>query len=651
MNLINREMKIQLKSLQLNYFKGAKNLTVDFSYRTEIRGKNESGKTRLVDAWCFLLFGKNSEDQKDFSIKSLDKNNEPLHRVDHSVTGVLSVDGSDTKLERIYKEKWVKKRGEETPEFAGHETLFFVNGVPHQLKDYTEKVESILPESLFKQVTNPAFFNSMKWTDRREMLFKMAGNVTDKDVLAVNKDLQKFYEAITGKSFDEFKRELAAKKKLLKESILDIPARIDEVSRAIVPDPDYPAIEKEITQHNARIHQIDGLIASDAEKYNTANQENQRKQNRIYEIQRNIDQLKNDDIRKADKSINGLKVRRNELLAEIDWYNRNAITLQNNLSSVNAKKHSLVSENEKLRSDWTALNETVFVFDDILGMCMSCHRPLESEDIETKKAEMQSNFNNDKSSKLQRITNTGQSNKTEIERLNIEVVRIQDQIDNEKQALDDKQKEVNCVVIPEKPETIQNPQIKVLQDELTMTTGLMKAVAKADNSSLTEEKATINNALDSLKKDLNVKEQNEKLQIRKQELIDSEKSLSQQIADLEKQEFQCEAFTRAKIGMIEDKVNSMFSLVKFKMFNGLINGGSEEVCETLINGVPYGDVNGAGKIQGGLDIIKSLSKHYDCYAPVIIDNRESCTEIPEMNCQVISLIVDPTCKELKVVNN
>jgi DNA repair protein SbcC/Rad50 len=103
--------------------------------------------------------------------------------------------------------------------------------------------------------------------------------------------------------------------------------------------------------------------------------------------------------------------------------------------------------------------------------------------------------------------------------------------------------------------------------------------------------------------------------------------------------------------MIEDKVNSMFSLVKIKLFNGLVNGGSEEVCTTLINGVPYEDANAAARVQGGLDIIRTLSKHYDVFAPVIIDNRESVTEIPEMDCQVISLYVDPDCKELKVINN
>jgi DNA repair exonuclease SbcCD ATPase subunit len=644
-------MRIELKQLKLQYFKGAKDLTVPFSHRTEIRGKNESGKTRLVDAWSWLLFGKNSEDQKEFSIKALDKNNQPLHRVDHSVTGVLSIDGNEMKFERIYKEKWVKKRGEETAEFNGHETLFFVNGVPHQLKDYTEKVESILPESLFKQVTNPGFFNSMKWTDRRAMLFEMAGKITDKDVIATSKELKKFYESLSGKDFEEFKKELAAKKKLLKESILNIPARIDEVNRAIVSDPDYAQINSDINKHNIRLNEIDRLLASDAEKFNKANQENERKQSRIYELRRQINELYFLDKSKVENANQELKIKKTGLTNKIASLKSDIEGFNSRINLLKKQKTDIEDENNSLRKQWTDINESSLTFNENEFICPACGRQLEGNIIEDKKAQIRANFNGFKSAKLKKITDMGRTNAAEIERINQDITKLALQISGYSVTIDKYQKELDAIVIPEVFPIDKNPQIKILQDEINITEGLIKSIAKTDNSTLTKEKAEINNALDALKIALNVKTENEKHKKRLQELIDSEKSLAQQIADLEKQEFQCEAFTRAKIEMIEDKVNSMFSLVRFKMFNGLINGGQEEVCEALINGVPYTDANAAAKIQAGLDIIRTLSKHYDCYAPVFIDNRESVTEIPEMDCQVISLYVDPEYKELKIVNN
>ena len=102
--------------------------------------------------------------------------------------------------------------------------------------------------------------------------------------------------------------------------------------------------------------------------------------------------------------------------------------------------------------------------------------------------------------------------------------------------------------------------------------------------------------------------------------------------------------------MTENKVNSLFKTVKFKMFNGLINGGSEETCETLIAGVPYQDANNAAKINSGIDIINVLSEHYQVHAPIFIDNSEAVNEILNSKSQMIKLYVTED-KELKINHN
>lgn len=645
-------MKIELKTLTLQNFKGARNLTVNFSDRTDILGMNASGKTRIFDAFTWLLHGKDSEDKKDFNIKCLDQNNEPLHRTETSVTGMLSIDGRNMKLERIYKEKWTKKRGEETSEFAGHETLFFVNEVPHTMKEYQAKIDDILSESLFKQVTNPLYFNSqLKWNERREMLIKMAGDITDRNVLKENPDLQTFYYHITGKSFEEFKKELAAKKKLLKESLQNIPARIDEVSRSIVPDPDYSQVQTDIDKHNARITQIDTLIASESEKFDKANKEQVRKQNRIFELEAKIRELKFADLSKVEEATHDLKVKKTRLASDIAQLQSDIAGLKGRIENLKAREAELEKENDIHRKDWTEVNASTLTFDENEFICPTCKRQFEADDIEAKKAEMTTSFNQSKTVKLESITAIGKKNAADIQKIKEDIIKLTLQVSGHGFTLSVKQKEHDEMVIPEKPEIPANPQIKILQDEIDITKGLMKSVAMPDNSELINEKRGIAIKLDELKKQLNIKEQNERLTARKQELINSEKSLNQQIADIEKQEFQCAAFTRAKIDMIEGRVNIMFSIVRFKMFNTLINGGTEETCEALINGVPYQDANNAAKIQAGLDIIKTLSKHYDVYAPVFIDNRESVTDIPDMDCQVISLYVDPTKKDIEVLNS
>ena len=109
-----------------------------------------------------------------------------------------------------------------------------------------------------------------------------------------------------------------------------------------------------------------------------------------------------------------------------------------------------------------------------------------------------------------------------------------------------------------------------------------------------------------------------------------------------------EQFIRAKVAFLEERINQKFSLARFKLFADQIIGGLQEVCETTLNGVPYSSINNAGRIQVGLDIIRTLQEYYGIVAPVWIDNRESIVELPEMSGQVISLIVSEADKHLRI---
>lgn len=82
------------------------------------------------------------------------------------------------------------------------------------------------------------------------------------------------------------------------------------------------------------------------------------------------------------------------------------------------------------------------------------------------------------------------------------------------------------------------------------------------------------------------------------------------------------------------------------MFEAQINGGEKEVCEVMVKGVPYNDVNYAGKVNAGIDVINALGKHYGISAPIWVDNRESITELEPTEAQVINLIKTTGLKQL-----
>lgn len=132
---------------------------------------------------------------------------------------------------------------------------------------------------------------------------------------------------------------------------------------------------------------------------------------------------------------------------------------------------------------------------------------------------------------------------------------------------------------------------------------------------------------------------NKDLEIRKQELLDEEKELGIEIAKQEKTLMLCELFIKTRVNMLESNINSKFKNVRFKLFDIQVNGGVNETCEALINGVPFSNANTAGQINAGLDIIDTLSKHFGVQAPIFIDNRESVNELIDIDSQIINLVV------------
>src|SRR5690554_6283020 len=168
---------IQLKRLQISNFKGIKKLSIDFNSVTNIYGANAAGKTTIFDAFTWLLFGKDSQDRKDFDIKPIDKNGNIIQKIENEVEGELICNDETIVLKRIHREKWVKKRGFPEPEFTGNETVYFWNDVPMNAKEYQSKINDLLDESIFKLISNPLAFNNLKWQDRRGVLMDIAGDI------------------------------------------------------------------------------------------------------------------------------------------------------------------------------------------------------------------------------------------------------------------------------------------------------------------------------------------------------------------------------------------------------------------------------------------------------------------------------------------
>ena len=77
----------------------------------------------------------------------------------------------------------MKKRGTTKEVMDGHSVDYYVDDVPLGKREYDTKVSDICPEQLFRQITNPAYFPSLKMQEQRRMLFEIVGgDITNTDV-------------------------------------------------------------------------------------------------------------------------------------------------------------------------------------------------------------------------------------------------------------------------------------------------------------------------------------------------------------------------------------------------------------------------------------------------------------------------------------
>ena len=183
-------MRMILKRIHIQNFKGCKDRQIEFGNRTCIKGVNGSGKTTIADAVTWVLFGKDSSGATNFDIRPKDSQGKDIDFIEIRVETVWDVDGREITLVKTQKQNWVKKRGSEEKTFEGNINYYEINTIPKPEKEFKAYIASIIDEDLFKFVSNTNAFMAQKPMDRRKTLFKLVSDMTDADVLATDSKFQ-----------------------------------------------------------------------------------------------------------------------------------------------------------------------------------------------------------------------------------------------------------------------------------------------------------------------------------------------------------------------------------------------------------------------------------------------------------------------------
>ena len=640
-------------------WRGAKERTTNFNADvTTIMGANGLGKSRHFDAFIWLLFGKDSKDRKDFEIKSNDESGNPLQKCECSVTGVLSVDGEELTLKRALVEDWVKPRGQVEQVFKGNHTECWWNETPVRVGDYQARVHEVIDETVFKMITNPAFFINMPWKQQREQLFLLAGTITDKEIAANDPAFAALLDKISGKSLSDFKTELAARKKRLKIELGNIQPRIDQTQKMMPESEDWAALEADIERCNTRESEINAQLADEATANRAKYEAEQEKQRRIVELESSRQEaIRNAQQDAKDKAFEVNAARREKSAsrsskARLLELKKNELSgNRREIARLEAEIARIKGEQDKLRDTWQT--ENARAFDESSTICPYCGQPLPADRVE----ESRKHFNDSKDKKLDEITAMGQAmgkEITELEKVLAKVHKATADIEAQEKKIASFIEECDKF-LADNPETTweqlvpaTNPAVADIDKQIAdIKATIATATTGNYNQALADELDAVKTKRGQAQLRLGKRDQIKKCNDEIARLEASGKDLAQQIADAEKEEYTIAQFTKAKIEECERRINGLFTMVHFRLFDYTIDGNEFETCVPLIDGTPFQVANTAKQVNAGLDIINALCKFNGVCAPIFIDNRESVNNLIPCKSQIINLVVT-TDKELVI---
>lgn len=675
-------MKLKIRSLHMENFKGIKSLDVNFSNKTSIKGQNAAGKTTVFDAFTWLLFNKNSAGEEKFNVRPLDKDGNRIDNVEIKVVAVLDVDGKEIELSKVQKQNWVKKRGTDTVALQGNVNSFEIDGYPKSEADFKAYVSGLAQsEDMFKMLTNPQYFSSLKWKDQRDILMRLATDVSDVELAQTDaKYAPLLGELEKAPSTDDIRAKFSKALSGWKKKQAEIPVRIDEAEKSKI---DVDVAEQEL----AKVDLVRRIAECDKKMENAGSAlgDLRSKEMQLQFDMSGMEQTMNRELSNK-KSIMDAELRdcKNELehfAVTISLKEKQISDNEKAITDADAERKKLGEQynSEKAKAfDETPylFDESKWIFDESTTVCSLCGQKLPADKIEQLKADFEerktkakadakrklndskSDFITQKESNLEEIKADGFAKKNLIEELTKKNADLQMEIDSlkkqEQGTLTNKEELCKLLSeIPEEADYSQNEEyVKLKAEHDKILADIAKLESEGADKVVTDlkaKKADMQSQLDEVNKVIAQAANNVAIDDRIETLRDEQKEIGQKVADQEQMLYLLEEFIRFKLDKVSESINSHFKTVNFKLFEMQLNGGMKDCCECTVNGVPYSALNSGHRIVAGLDIIRSLSELYGVSVPIFVDNAESLNEfnVPDMDAQLILLSVSAD-KQLKV---
>lgn len=618
--------EIRLRRLRLLNFKGIRSFDGAFEGNVStVSGKNATGKTTLVDAFTWLLFGKDSKGKTYFDIKTLDADGNAILHLPHEVEAVIEVDGTAMRLHRRYMENWCKEYGA-SDILTGHTTEYYCDDVPLSKREYEDRIEGICDSETFSCITNPLWFNAQTPERRREFLLRMAGEISTAEIIGGDPKLSALPSILGNRTDNDAMRAIAANKKALKEKLRDITAVINRHMQDMseYAGADYAAIEKEM---DAQVSRLQALSSSS---------DDAGREEEISALHRRMRNIRSAIAANAGAEREARDAWRKSIAEQIAAASDAVNGARREVSGLERAASACKEEIGKMEAAYARADAQTFDIGDENFVCPLCHRPLEMEAIEAKIAEMEGEFNLRKARELSGLRES-------IDACRGKYDEAVSGIDDARIRVSNGEKDVARLREEQEKLAEDTPAdidaLCAADDEYAACQAKLAALEKSGGPERDDERRAIEKNIDELRGRLQGRALYQEHERRVAGLQEEYRLMAQDIAKLDGEENALRAFRDAKMRIMESRVNGMFAAAKFKLWDTQLNGAVKETCEATFNGVPYSSLNSAARTNLGIDIINAVCSYMHVTAPIFVDNAESINEIAGTKSQIIRLVV------------
>lgn len=645
---------VELKRLTLSNWRG-QSRKVDFEGRTDVYGKNKTGKSSLKDAFLWLLTGYDSNNRMNFNLFDNNMEYTAENNPEAKVEAIFLIDGNEYSFKRTAKMGFVRKRGNKEYERKGtDEYKFYLDGIELGATEYRSRISSLFCDiDILRIILDTTYFLGMEWKEQRKFLSLMSGEIEESDFKGkyahLLSEMKKY-------SLDEIKARIITICDPIKSQLKSFPLTIQTLEENL---PDISAIEevkKEIENDKIQIQEIEDALNGSAET-----------------IKPFIDK-RNTELLQISSLKNGLISRKKAFEEEQKAPMEIA---RKNLDNISAKNEEIKAQNAKIERDRNRYETQIRTFEEYVKQCEQRREALlaekneEKEKLfgedtcpvcgqsypESKQEELRASFEENKKNRLETIIAQGKANNSRKESFLKSIQELKEEISS----LPEPQELHNVIgAVEELRKAEENwKRFEDTEEYASMMMNIQRAeenlteIPEQNNEELIEMKKTFMHHIEESSKKLGLVDERKKQEQKIKKIKEEQQEAAAQLAEQEKLEAEIKEYEEERAQIVSDRVNKYFKRCNITMMSQDKSGKWIPNCViTALDGANYTTVNGAERILLGVDISNAFAEYFQISIPLFVDDVNLINDVSEAiqtQHQLINLIVSED--DLKVVNH